>query len=428
MLVKDLWALRLHRLQNKISYESETDTEGLSSQVFSSQSESESASASRSSRRRRNDIRPKEGTPSLLETLSLCYTGTLLLRIPVTVADMIGWVNNGDLLYYRAPRVVPLGMRERLPPRYQQMLEPQDLLSPETLHQGILDTLAMFVKDFGMALPPLNIPLILYRWIKDLALPLEVFAGTQRLARALNVSGSFVPSEAVTNVVLRYPEAQLMALIVVATKLLFPIDNIQRSCRAATDLSALGLDWDQWLSLHNEKDKQEKREQLTFEQAFNISESKCFDAADEKLDAYLDWYGNNIASEEVREHGRTAQDADLRKTLFNMFPIGSEQGSATVAHSTSEQTSPKVSTPVRRIVLRERAVCSADSRDNRGMGSSYRRYRHVEELSGPSKLLFEKAALLAGLSLESMVQAVFLTERKVQKSEEALRKSKSIRK
>jgi RNA polymerase I-specific transcription initiation factor RRN7 len=57
------------------------------------------------------------------------------------------------------------------------------------------------------------------------------------------------------------------------------------------------------------------------------------------------------------------------------------------------------------------------------VGSVYRRYRTVKELSGPVKLLFDKASALAGLSMENMVLAVFLTERKLQKFEEVLRKN-----
>ena len=58
-------------------------------------------------------------------------------------------------------------------------------------------------------------------------------------------------------------------------------------------------------------------------------------------------------------------------------------------------------------------------------GSFYRRHREVQDLEGPLKLLYELAAELAGVSLEGLTKAVFLTERKLQKHEEQLRKARS---
>ena len=370
-------------------------------------------------------MKPKEGAPNLLEMTSLSYLAISLLRIPVTVADMHGWINNGEMLYYQASREVPLGMRERLPSRYQQLLVPQDMLPPENLHQSVLETLTRFNKDFGMVIPPLNVSLVLYRWVKDLALPLEVFAASQRLAKTLDVNaGSFTASKGVTNVVLRYPEAQLMALLVVATKLLFPFDNIDRQCRAATELSALSLDWDAWAKMHIAGDSHSDQKQLTFQHAFELTESECLAAGNDKLDAYLDWYEDNIASEDVREHGQAGKDADFRKTLFRMFPGRSEERTGQQAHDNNLEA--KTVDNLRQVqgtILHGRAVRPLDSQSCRRIGSMYRRFRNVEDLSGPVEVFFGKAAKLAGLSMESMVQAVFLTERKVQKVEEALRKS-----
>ena len=431
VLAKDIWVLRLQTIQSKVSHESETDTEGLSSQVFSSQSESEAESDSRSSRRsRRDDAKPKEGTPNLSDLLSICYIATLLLRIPMTVANMHGWINRGELLFYRGSREVSLPMRERLPPRYQRLLEPQELLPPEKLHKSIVRTLAMYNKEFGMVIPPINSSLVLYRWIKDLALPLEVFAACQRLAKILNVDGTFVLTFNVgTNVVLRYPETRLMALVVVATKLLFPFDHIERQTNSATDLSALSLDWNAWAEVHKaEQDTQHPQAQLTFEQAFKLDESECLEAADDTLDAYLDWYEETVASEDVRGHGREAQDADLRRTFFRMFPRRSDQWPGKQLHTRPPaETSAKNISEIQSVLLRPRVVQLTAGRKVDQVGTSYRRIRHAEDLSGPAKVFYGKAAELAGLPPEGMVRAVFLTERKLGKSEERLRKSNSAR-
>ena len=414
-------------MQNKVSYESETEAEALSSQVFSSQSESETTTASRYSRAsRRQDVKGKGGTPNLLQTLSLCYIGMLLLRIPVTVADIHKWTIAAELLYYRASREVPLGMRERLPAVYQEILEPQELLQPHAIHQNVSETLTMFHNEFGMALPTLNVPLILIRWIKKLALPLEIFAATQRLAQLLNIDLAFrLTSKAVRSLALRYPEAQLMALLVVSTKLVLPLNDHDSHARSDTDLSALALDWNEWARLQEvERHNDAGREPLTFQETFAFNEADCIKAADESLDQYLDWYEDNIASEEVRERGRAGKEADFRRALFKLFPVQSERTTKNAMTSSPRRDS--VEETIRRVqsILRPREVVerSKDSEALHRPGSLYRRFRKVEELDGHAEIFFARAAKLAGLSLETMVQAIFLIEKRLERFEEGLRK------
>jgi hypothetical protein len=71
------------------------------------------------------------------------------------------------------------------------------------------------------------------------------------------------------------------------------------------------------------------------------------------------------------------------------------------------------------------AVSSAgDGRDEVARaGSFYRRHREAKDLDGPARLLYTKAADLAGMSLDSMTKAIFLIERKLQMREERARKA-----
>ncbi|KAK5175574.1 uncharacterized protein LTR77_000713 [Saxophila tyrrhenica] len=418
VLVKDLWALRLQKLQFRISYDSDTETDAPTTQVFSSQSERDSQSTRRSRQRR---MKPKEGTPNLLELLSLCYTGVLLLRSPITAADILKWVNNGELLYYRAAREVPFGLRERLPPQYQRLLEPADLIKPEPLHEAVLETLSFLNKDFGMAVPSINVPLVVYRWMKDMLLPLEVFAGTQRLTSLLELEIKFDLSKISSRALLRYPEVQLMALIVVATKLLFPTGTKPFKTRAATDLSAVVFDWDSWLKLQEERKKEvDRKDNLTYAEAFEFDEDDCLNSSEDKLDAYLDWCEENIASEDIREHGRAGRDAVFRRALFEMFPLPGKRNS-----SATEIPAPPSTPPIGGLSTEARLTDEDAPRTMAEVGESYRRFRKLEDLSDTSKVLYEEAAKLACVSLEGMVQAVFLVERRLQKVEERLRRSEA---
>ena len=382
--MKDLWALRLQKVQSKVAYESETETEARSSQVFSSQSESEATSASRSTRKsRKRKDKVQEGSPKLVETLALCHTGLLLLRLPVTIADICKWISDGQLLYYRTAREVPLGMRERLPPRYQAQLEPPDLLRPAHLHSVVLELLKSFDADFGMSPPVPNVPLVLYRWLRELMLPIEVYTASKRFAQLLEITFEFVLSpKAGTITTVQYPEARLMAVIVVVTKLLFPFDDIDRSARSETDLSAFCMDRKVWARQNSARKGRKPDEQaLSFEESFGFDEAECHSASDEKLDAYLDWYQDNIASEDIRERGKAGKDAELRRAMFTMFPTSNRTPDNSHQQTTADsQTS--IGARLRKVQSEMRPRTVHDSRSSeeraRPMGSSYRRFREVQ--------------------------------------------------
>lgn len=85
-MVKDLWALRLQLLKGKTGAISDEDT------VFSSQPQSETeAEDKHESVGRKWKVRGKD-SPTLIETLGLCYLGTVLLRLPVSIGEMHRYV------------------------------------------------------------------------------------------------------------------------------------------------------------------------------------------------------------------------------------------------------------------------------------------------------------------------------------------------
>lgn len=427
-LVKDLWALRLQKVQGRVAYESETDTEAPSSEMFSSQSESEATSASRSTRRnrrRREKSKVKEGSPKLIENFALLYISALLLRLPLTVADMHQWASSGQLLYYRAAREVPVGMRERLPPGYQLQLEPQDLLLASSLHAAVSTMLENFKIEFGMSPPALNIPLVLYRWVRELTLPLEVYVTTNRLAQLVDLTFKFL-SKSGSNAVLQYPEGGLMAVVIVATKLLFPFDGVDRYAEFESDFSALYLDWKVWAKENAARRQNDTTSQsLSCEACFSIGDKECLSASEDKLDAYLDWYEHNLATEEIRERGRAGKEVDLRRAMFAMFPARNQtprnERRRTLAdgHASLDGHLRAVQSKVRTRPLQH---AQPTGKQLQPIGSSYRRHRDASELSGVAKAFFKQAAELAGLSTEEMVKAVFAVERKMQKLEEQFRR------
>ncbi|WPG97290.1 Hypothetical protein R9X50_00006400 [Acrodontium crateriforme] len=429
-LIRDLWAFRLQSLQpGSLTYDSDTETDGRSnsqSQLFSSQSEGEASNASQQKKRTRNETRM---APSLLETLSLIYTAMLLSRIPVTLADIHSWAGQGDLLFYRAAKAVPLQMREKLPATYQELLEPQDLGPPERLNRKTLNLLKMLSTKPGMAFPPINHPLILYRWIRALSLPIEIFAATKRLAKLLNVEFTYSLDQTTHPRlrILRYAEPRLMALIVITTKLLFPFDDktTLRFARSLTDPSALSLDWTTWLQTHSSPTPDPSP--LPFTKAISLSESDAIALSPKALDAYLDMYETTFATAQVRTHGEASRDADFRRMLFRLFPAEREED----AHLPTPAFEPSGAETRRlesvQMALHRRGI-ERDAPPGRRMGAAYRRFRTVRELesfcreSGTAEERFYSlAAGVAGVGVEDLVRGVFFFERRLQVLEDEAR-------
>ncbi|TKA83914.1 hypothetical protein B0A55_00196 [Friedmanniomyces simplex] len=428
-LVRDLWALRLQRLRTRVSYDSESETD-TQSHYFSSQSEGETFASEASARNRKQNRTRIDGTPNVLDTLALCYMGTLLLREPVLVADIHRWVSDGELPYYHAAKNVPIGMRERLPPVYQELLEPTLLGKPEKLQNHVLEVLASLNTEFGIALPPINYPLILYRWMRALALPIEVFAATSRLARLLDIAFAFTLDAKLgtKNLVLRYPEVQLMAVLVVATKLLFPFDDNKRAAASATAMDALAMNWSAWTELQvSQTTDGDAGRPFRYEEALDYSQTDVLGASEHQLDQYMDWCEHNIASEDIRERGKAGRDADFRRILFGMFPVredGTTRRDDPGGAKLSDDVEAEQLRTVQAALQARRIVEQPDPGQIHasGIGGSYRRIKTAGELEGPDKVFYERASELAGLSLDAMVKAVSQIERKLQKHEEKVRK------
>ena len=348
----------------------------------------------------------------------MVYLGILSLRIPVTIADLFSWINDGRLLYYSAPRGIPAKMRDRLPGGYIARLEPQELLSPAKLHRNALEVLRFFEREYGMAPPSLNIPMLVYRWTKSLRLPLEVYVACQRLINLVDLEIGFPIAGTTRTKSLRYPETRLMAAMVVVVKLLFPFEGPEGYARSPTDLCAIAIDWDSWVHSFTRTGKTDATSHLSFEEAFQFDESDCRGAAGEKLDAYLEWYQSTIATDDVREHGRAGNEASFRRALLKMFPLSTENlpppqsQDSMLVDDEADPVESMYTAPLHPRTVRQDG---GDDGRQRPCGSIYRRYRRSEDLNAVAMKFFGKVSELAGLSLKEMIRAVFETEREVQR-------------
>lgn len=299
------------------------------------------------------------------------------------------------------------------------------------MQQAVLENITAFDRAFGMATPPINHVLILYRWIRTLALPLEVYSATLRLGKLLDLMFVYdIQAKRSSRYrILQYAEARLMGALVIATKLLFPLDNVKRYPKNPTELSALSMDWSNWSKARAEfQDTIKAKTSLGYQEAMQVQEKDILAMSDDKLDDYMDWYGSVFAEETVREKGRIGKEAEFRRALHRLFPIERPTQSTFDAMDVDKEAEPVLEDERLRKVqssLRPTRV-KADVRSTelsvKRPGNSYKRYRNVGELEGYAREFYEEAADLVALPVGSLVKCVFILEKRLETWESSERK------
>jgi RNA polymerase I-specific transcription initiation factor RRN7 len=113
----------------------------------------------------------------------------------------------------------------------------------------------------------------------------DIYAAARKLGRILEMDFSF-PSTFQRHMVTANPEIQIISLIIIATKLCQPFDDIIRVPESVTDPSGLRLDWEIWSEIMTERLPQG----LKRGQEINVTDSDVFRMKGTELDDYLDWY------------------------------------------------------------------------------------------------------------------------------------------
>ena len=411
-VVRDLWTLRLSRLLHRIEDHGEggeSDTQGLPSGI-DSQDESGGEIETQAKK-------TASGSPSLIETICLCYMGMLLMRLPVRLSQVLQWIREEDVPYIRAIRYVPAEMKEKLPGEYHEALDTMTIVRPETLQSGIMNLCCMYSRSYGMEILPLNTTPILYDYVKNLSLPLEVYAAVQKLNAIVNLDFKYIDSGKRRRTMLSYPEAQLMSLVIIATKLLFPFDNdiFQRHPQHPVDQSMLMLDWKAWMDTRTTRTAVDTPD-LSLEKGaeINVKDTDVFGMSASQLDQYMDWYQLTWARTEI-------SDDDLSNELLQMFPLQQvpdkhinpdriiQEDALKLEQLRAVQAKLKPS----KIVTEEQAAKSSDLVLRPGMG--YQQFRNQRALSksAVATAFHLEAAELSCLTLDMLLRAVLQTERKI---------------
>ena len=409
MIVRDLWSLRLQLLNDKFEA-SETDGEGIfSSQPISEETEPED-------QRKRKWM--SQATPSLIGTLAICYIAMILLRLPVSMGELHRYAVREDIPYIRAVRFVPAAMKKRLPAELLLALDTTFPLKPDHLRRAIHNTCLFYQVRFQLGIPPLNTPLLLYRHVRDLALPVHMFEAVGKIARILSVDFSF-PQPRLRQRTSGLPEMALISLLIIAVKLYYPFSDVDFSVRSNTDPAILNVDWKAWLAIRQAHESHLKDpEHLNRGAEIDVTEKDVMAMTSTQLDDYLDWYERTWVDEE-----RTQQKTQgLPTQLLQMFPTGRHDGSQPKTYDTNIEMEKDQASITRRLTettssVRVRKAMGNQSPSEEGeppeIGSMYKRYRSIDELNSQALAFHEAAANAVAVKLETLLISVLQVERRL---------------
>lgn len=113
----------------------------------------------------------------------------------------------------------------------------------------------------------------------------EIYPAVYRLSRMLKVDFSYPILQQSPRAILD-PEFHLIVLIVIATKLSQPFDNLKRFPTSDVDPSALKLDWDEWREIMQSPIS----ESLERGKEMEINDNTVMALDGKKIDDYLDWF------------------------------------------------------------------------------------------------------------------------------------------
>ncbi|KXS12363.1 hypothetical protein M427DRAFT_72021 [Gonapodya prolifera JEL478] len=160
-------------------------------------------------------------------TVSLCYLGCVWLRVPVLMKDFHRWMSSGRLPYISAADVaLPQGLRDLLWGTANKFLRPPAIPSVDELFLRASAVALRLKEAHRISFPPLNFPIVVFRFIEALLLPPEFYPPLRSLLQVFRFEGSFKVNATVDRK--NHPEVVLIAIFVVLMKMVYGLDGYSR--------------------------------------------------------------------------------------------------------------------------------------------------------------------------------------------------------
>ena len=245
----------------------------------------------------------------------------------------------------------------------------------------------------------------------------------RQLALLTNTSFAFDPPQKRSNFK-GHPEIRLLALLVIVVKLFNPFGALERYPRSFKDIGSQAVDWSLWeVAFQRAKARIERSGPFAPGGETQLDERDVFALSDEQVDAYLDWYDDLWTDTEHRSVGQRP----LPKELLDMFPTersGLHPRPPDLSGEELEKLEEAVTNERLETVqagLKSLEPLADDDRDEASerilrVGDEYPVYDDEADLPDKARPFFAEVAHQAGLSLETLVSAVSVIEKRILKA------------
>ncbi len=285
----------------------------------------------------------------------------------------------------------------------------------------------MYHRAFGLLLPPLNHEILLYKYITYLALPLEIFPAVQRLAQLIRSDFRYyITNETRRKQVSAFPEVELMSLLVIAVKLLYPFDGVRRHPQSAHEPTTQQMDWMFWKRRRQGLARCPPGSNLARGSEIDVRDTDVFQMGQQELDTYMNWYQKTWVKEP-----RSGPEDSMNKEILKMFPLHGLEPSGKLRSIEREQELEEATTQRARATTNAIRFQRPKTDDEGGdqetnimhPGEEYQSYRSEEELPHIAKVFFKEAAETACTSVKNLILAVLQTEAEITIWKRAMRRA-----
>lgn len=465
-VARDLWTLKLSTLLHRL----DDQTNATSDEGSPSTSDHDLTSATESGLPQDRSERHVGLKLKLWDTISLVYLSALLVHYPISLSKIYKLIRSEEIPFIRASRFVPYEMISHLPSEYQLALDTITVPQRHELQKATFRFIQAFVADFGMEVPALNWKILLYEWIVELGLPLDVYSTVKCLAGLLDYNFAYqLAVKPLSNLEpeaekrrprrtpVAMPELQLISLVIVATKLLFPLpisdpSLIDRTTRTPTlqtssskplshppnPLTDLSLDWQAWLALHKSNSTNEPTGP---QKHIETSDKDVANMSPEEMDEYITWYQQTfVTPDQVLRQKKT----NLEMSILDLFPVPEMSSPPQHEHVYSDTTRASLITQIQSLALSHNSTPHTDQ----SVSSVYPIFPSVEVListnelfdkpvesttdnensgaitNNPILFVHELAAKVACTDLKTLMRAVRYTEGKIESLIEKRRRAR----
>ncbi|CAG8472974.1 5643_t:CDS:2 [Diversispora eburnea] len=180
--------------------------------------------------------------------LCILHLGCIWMRFPVLMNDIHRWANSGRLPFKEVHREIPESIKAILRGKFlSKLFHVKRLNSVYRLSLMEHTFVKFYNKYYGIVFPEINSSPVLYRFIRDLMLPIETYSVAKELLQLINLKLDW--SQAAQY----HPDNLLLGIVIVVTKLIYGLDHNKSDSDEIIQYFPTFEDWIKKLSDRHDK-------------------------------------------------------------------------------------------------------------------------------------------------------------------------------